>query len=307
MPGRIASGWRRSELAWRFARDRGAQFALLLFLAAALGGMLAGIIAPTNPHDPSQLDLLDAELPPSWMAGGDPRFWLGTDPQGRDLWSAILYGLRISIVIGVFAVLLQAALGVAIGLTAGFAGGRVDAALMRLADIQLSFSTLMVAIVALALFQALFGAELYERLAIVMLVCVIGAAEWPQYARTARAGVLAEKKKEYVEAARVMGYSPLRVMVRHILPNTLAPITVISTVQVANAVVTEAALSFLGLGMPVTRPSLGSLIHIGFDHIFSGAWWITVFPSMALVALALSVNLLGDFLRDALDPRRSPV
>ena len=306
MPGRIASGWRRSELAWRFARDRGAQFALLLFLAAALGGMLAGIIAPTNPHDPSQLDLLDAELPPSWMAGGDPRFWLGTDPQGRDLWSAILYGLRISIVIGVFAVLLQAALGVAIGLTAGFAGGRVDAALMRLADIQLSFSTLMVAIVALALFQALFGAELYERLAIVMLVCVIGAAEWPQYARTARAGVLAEKKKEYVEAARVMGYSPLRVMVRHILPNTLAPITVISTVQVANAVVTEAALSFLGLGMPVTRPSLGSLIHIGFDHIFSGAWWITVFPSMALVALALSVNLLGDFLRDALDPRRSP-
>ena len=218
-----------------------------------------------------------------------------------------MYGLRISIVIGIFAVLLQAVLGVAIGLTAGFAGGRVDAALMRLADIQLSFSTLMVAIVALALFQALFGAELYERLAIVMLVCVIGAAEWPQYARTARAGVLAEKKKEYVEAARVMGYSPLRVMARHILPNTLAPITVISTVQVANAVVTEAALSFLGLGMPVTRPSLGSLIHIGFDHIFSGAWWITVFPSLALVALALSVNLLGDFLRDALDPRRAPV
>ena len=296
-----------SELAWRFARDRGAQFALLLFLAAALGGIFAEFIAPTNPHDPAQTDLLNAELPPAWTEGGDERFWLGTDPQGRDLWSAILYGLRISIIIGVFAVLLQAALGVAVGLVAGFAGGRVDAALMRLADIQLSFSTLMVAIVALALFQALFGAELYERLAIVMLVCVIGAAEWPQYARTARAGVLAEKKKEYVEAARVMGYSPLRVMARHILPNTLAPVTVISTVQVANAVVTEAALSFLGLGMPVTRPSLGSLIHIGFDHIFSGAWWITVFPSLALVALALSVNLLGDFLRDALDPRRPAV
>ena len=297
----------RSELAWRFRRDRGAQFALALFLAAALGGGFAEFIAPTNPHDPSQTDLLDAELPPSWLAGGDPRFWLGTDPQGRDLWSAILYGLRISIVIGVFAVLLQAILGVTIGLVAGFVGGRVDAALMRLADIQLSFSTLMVAIVALALFQAFFGAELYERLAIVMLVGVIGVAEWPQYARTARAGVLAERKKEYVEAARVMGYSPLRVMARHILPNTLAPVTVISTVQVANAVVTEAALSFLGLGMPVTRPSLGSLIHIGFDHIFSGAWWITVFPSLALVALALSVNLLGDFLRDALDPRRPGV
>lgn len=297
----------RSELVWRFSRDRGAQFAMLLFLAAAIGGGFAGFIAPTNPHDPAQMDLLDAELPPAWMAGGDPRFWLGTDPQGRDLWSAILYGLRISIVIGVFAVLLQAALGVAIGLVAGFVGGRTDAALMRLADIQLSFSTLMVAIVALALFQAFFGAELYERLAIVMLVCVIGVAEWPQYARTARACVLAEKKKEYVEAARVMGYSAPRVMARHILPNTLAPITVISTVQVANAVVTEAALSFLGLGMPVTRPSLGSLIHIGFDHIFSGAWWITVFPSLALVALALSVNLLGDFLRDALDPRRAAV
>ena len=293
-----------SDLAWRFARDRGAQLAMALFLAAALGGGLAEFIAPTNPHDPSQTDLLDAELPPSWLAGGDPRFWLGTDPQGRDLWSAILYGLRISIVIGVFAVLLQAALGVGVGLVAGFAGGRVDAALMRLADIQLSFSTLMVAIVALALFQAFFGAELYERLAIVMLVGVIGVAEWPQYARTTRACVLAEKKKEYVESARVMGYPPLRVMARHILPNTLAPITVISTVQVANAVVTEAALSFLGLGMPVTRPSLGSLIHIGFDHIFSGAWWITVFPSLALVTLALSVNLLGDFLRDALDPRR---
>ena len=293
-----------SDLAWRFARDRGAQLAMALFLAAAVGGGLAEFIAPTNPHDPSQTDLLDAELPPSWLAGGDPRFWLGTDPQGRDLWSAILYGLRISIVIGVFAVLLQAALGVGVGLVAGFAGGRVDAALMRLADIQLSFSTLMVAIVALALFQAFFGAELYERLAIVMLVGVIGVAEWPQYARTTRACVLAEKKKEYVESARVMGYPPLRVMARHILPNTLAPITVISTVQVANAVVTEAALSFLGLGMPVTRPSLGSLIHIGFDHIFSGAWWITVFPSLALVTLALSVNLLGDFLRDALDPRR---
>ena len=297
----------RSELAWRFSRDRGAQFALGLFALTALGAALAGWISPMNPHDPSQMDLLDAELPPMWMEGGDSRFWLGTDPQGRDMWSAILYGLRISMTIGIFAVALQAVLGVAIGLVAGFAGGRVDAALMRLADIQLSFSTLMLAIVALALFQALFGAELYERLAIVMLALVIGVAEWPQYARTARAGALAEKKKEYAEAARVTGFPAWRVMVSHILPNTLAPVTVISTVQVANAVVTEAALSFLGLGMPVTRPSLGSLIHIGFDHIFSGAWWITVFPGLALVGLALSVNLLGDFLRDALDPRRTAV
>lgn len=291
------------ELRARFARDRPAQAALAVFVLFVLSAMFAGIIAPVNPHDPMQIDLLDSEMPPAWEDGGETRFLLGTDAQGRDMLSAVLYGLRISIVIGVFAVLLQAFLGVAAGLIAGYAGGRVDAFLMRAADIQLSFSSFMVAIIALALFQALFGVERYEELALYMLVAVIGISEWPQYARTVRAVVLAEKSKEYVAAARVLGYPPLRIIIRHLFPNTLTPVLVISTVQTANAVISEASLSFLGLGMPVSRPSLGSLIHSGFEYIFSGAWWITLFPSVALILLILSVNVLGDFLRDALNPK----
>lgn len=291
------------ELRARFARDRPAQAALAVFALFVLSAMFAGIIAPVNPHDPMQIDLLDSEMPPAWEDGGETRFLLGTDAQGRDMLSAVLYGLRISIVIGVFAVLLQAFLGVAAGLIAGYAGGRVDAFLMRAADIQLSFSSFMVAIIALALFQALFGVERYEELALYMLVAVIGISEWPQYARTVRAVVLAEKSKEYVAAARVLGYPPLRIIIRHLFPNTLTPVLVISTVQTANAVISEASLSFLGLGMPVSRPSLGSLIHSGFEYIFSGAWWITLFPSVALILLILSVNVLGDFLRDALNPK----
>ena len=288
---------------YRFRRDGVAQAALLLFVLFALAAAMAGWISPYNPYDPLQIDVMDAEIPPAWEADGDQRFMLGTDAQGRDLLSAALYGMRISIIIGIFAVLLQAALGVSIGLLAGYAGGRIDAALMRISDIQLSFSSFMVAIVALAVFQALFGVTRYEELAPYMLVLVIGVSEWPQYARAVRAVTLAEKEKDYVAAARVSGYSPGRVMFRHILPNTLTPVLVISTVQVANAIITEASLSFLGLGMPVTRPSLGSLIHAGFEYVFSGVWWITFFPSVVLVLLILSVNLLGDFLRDALNPK----
>jgi peptide/nickel transport system permease protein len=217
--------------------------------------------------------------------------------------STILYGSRISITIGIFAVLLQAFLGISIGLVSGYFGGRLDNFLMRLADIQLSFSTLMVAIIFLAVFQALFGTELYEKLAIVMLILIIGIAEWPHYARTVRANVLAEKKKEYVDAVRVIGLGSLRIMFKHILPNTLSPILVISTVQIANAIVSEAALSFLGLGMPVTKPSLGSLINSGFEFIFSGSWWITIIPGVVLVVLVLVMNLLGDFLRDVMNPK----
>ena len=287
----------------RFCRERGAQMALALFVFFAATALFAAAVAPHNPYDPMTIDVMDAEMPPRWTEGGAPRFLLGTDAQGRDLLSAIIYGLRVSIVIGVFAVLLQAFLGVGIGLVAGYVGGRTDAALMRFADIQLSFSSFMVAIVALALFQALFGVESYEESALYMLILVIGVSEWPQYARAVRAVVLAEKEKEYIAAARVLGYPPLRIVLRHLLPNTLTPVLVISTVQTANAIITEASLSFLGLGMPVNRPSLGSLIHSGFEYIFSGAWWITVFPSLVLVALILSVNLLGDFLRDALNPK----
>ena len=292
-----------SDFFYQFRRDPvavGSAAVLLVFVAMAV---LAPVIAPQNPYDPIQIDLMDSELPPVWQQGGDERFVFGTDPQGRDMWSTILYGTGISLLIGVFAVMLQAVLGVSMGLAAGYIGGRLDSFLMRLADIQLSLSTLMVAIIALAVFQTAFGAELYSDLAIVMLILVIGIAEWPQYARTVRANVLAEREKEYVDAARVIGLSRMRIMFRHILPNTLTPILVISTVQVANAIVSEAALSFLGLGMPVNQPSLGSLIRNGFDYILSGQWWITVIPAIVLIILILAINLLGDWLRDALNPK----
>jgi len=292
-----------SDLWWSFHRDAIAMASFAVLIALVLASVFAPLIAPYDPYDPLQIDIMDSEMPPAWLEGGETRFLLGTDAQGRDLLSTILYGTRISLTIGICAVLLQAFLGVSIGLAAGYFGGRLDSFLMRVADIQLSFSTLMVAIVFLAVFQALFGTELYERLAIVMLILVIGIAEWPQYARTVRASVLAEKKKEYVEAARVIGFGPVRIMFRHILPNTLSPILVISTVQVANAIVSEAALSFLGLGMPVTKPSLGSLINSGFEFIFGGSWWITLIPGCVLVILVLVMNLLGDFLRDVLNPK----
>jgi peptide/nickel transport system permease protein len=298
--------WERfkdSSFYWNFRRDKVAvaSFAVLSIFVAA--SFLAPLIAPYNPYDPTQIDIMDSETPPAWVAEGDERFVLGTDGQGRDLLSTILYGTRISLTIGICAVILQAMLGISIGLVAGYRGGRLDNFLMRVADIQLSFSTLMVAIIVLAVFQGLFGTELYERLAILMLILVIGIAEWPQYARTVRASVLAEKKKEYVDAVRVIGLGPMRIMFRHILPNALSPILVISTVQIANAIVSEAALSFLGLGMPITKPSLGSLINSGFEFILSGVWWITIIPGIVLVILVLVMNLLGDFMRDVLNPK----
>ena len=286
-----------------FSRDKVAIVSFIVLCIYLVACFAAPLIAPYDPYDPTLIDIMDSEIPPLWLESGDPRFLLGTDAQGRDLLSTILYGTRISMTIGICAVLLQAFLGISMGLIAGYFGGRIDSFLMRVADIQLSFSTLMVAIIFLAVFQALFGTELYERLAILMLVLVIGVAEWPQYARTVRASVLAEKKKEYVDAVRVVGLRPPRIMFRHILPNTLSPILVISTVQVANAIVSEAALSFLGLGMPVTKPSLGSLINSGFEFIFSGSWWITIIPGIVLVVLVLVMNLLGDFLRDVLNPK----
>lgn len=286
-----------------FKRDRVAQVSFFIFFTALVMALLAPVLAPYDPYDPAQIDIMNSELPPSWQEEGDANFWLGTDAQGRDLWSTILYGTRISLTIGICAVLLQAFLGIVIGLAAGYLGGRIDSFLMRIADVQLSFSTMMVAIIVLAVFQAAFGTELYQRLAMFMLILVIGVAEWPQYARTIRASVLAEKEKEYVDAARVMGLRTPRIMFRHILPNTLSPILVISTVQIANAIISEASLSFLGLGMPVSQPSLGSLISSGFEYIFSGAWWITVIPGLVLIVLVLVMNLLGDWMRDVLNPK----
>jgi peptide/nickel transport system permease protein len=292
-----------SDLWYYFKRDKVAMTCFSVLLLFVIISFSAPFIAPFDPYDPMQIDIMDSDIPPSWNDNGDERFTLGTDAQGRDMLSTMMYGTRISIVIGLFAVLLQMILGVSLGLMAGYLGGRLDSFLMRLADIQLSFSTLMVAIVVLAIFQASMGADLYGEYAIFMLIMVIGIAEWPQYARTVRASVLAEKEKEYVDAVRVIGLGPMRIMFRHILPNTLSPILVISTVQVANAIMSEAALSFLGLGMPVNQPSLGSLINSGFEYILSGSWWITFFPAVVLVLLVLVINLLGDWLRDVLNPR----
>lgn len=300
------SAWERmkdSHLWHSFSRDRVAQVSFAIFVTYAILALFAPLLAPFDPYDVASIDIMDSEIAPSWAEEGDERFWLGTDAQGRDLWSTILYGTRVSLMIGLCAVALQAVLGICIGLCAGYFGGRIDSILMRIADVQLSFSTMMVAIVVLAVFQAAFGTELYQQLAMFMLILVIGIAEWPQYARTIRASVLAEKKKEYVDAARVIGLRSPRIMFRHILPNTLSPILVISTVQVANAIISEASLSFLGLGMPVSEPSLGSLISSGFEYIFSGSWWITVIPGVILVGLVLVMNLLGDWLRDVLNPK----
>ncbi|GAB2799496.1 ABC transporter permease [Halomonas shantousis] len=294
---------RNSYLFYSFKRDIIAQLCLVVFVALVLAAFLAPWLAPMNPYDLTQIDILSSELPPFWVDGSDPMYPLGTDAQGRDMLSTILYGARVSLIIGFGAVILQALIGVTFGLLAGYLGGRVDTFLMRLADIQLSFSTLMVAIIVGAVIKATFGGATYSEYAVPILVLIIGLAEWPQYARTVRASVLAERSKEYVDAARVMGFRAKRIMFRHILPNTLSPIFVISTVQIANAIISEAALSFLGLGMPETHPSLGSLIKSGFDYIQSGSWWITLLPGAVLVVLVLVINLLGDWLRDVMNPR----
>ncbi|WP_422027327.1 ABC transporter permease [Roseovarius sp.] len=287
----------------RFLGDPVAMAAGIVLLLLILMAIFAPFIAPQNPYDLMQLDIMDSEMPPSWRDGGDERFLLGTDAQGRGVLSTIMYGTGISLLIGIGAVIVQAILGITLGLIAGYKGGWIDAFLMRLADIQMSLSTLMIAIIVLAIFNAAFDANTYADYAIFMLILIIGVAEWPKFARTVRSSVLGEKSKEYVDAARVIGLPPRKVMWGHILPNTLTPVLVISTIQVAEAIMTEAALSFLGLGMPTDKPSLGSLIRSGFEFIFSGSWWITLYPAIVLVVLILALNLLGDWMRDVLNPK----
>jgi peptide/nickel transport system permease protein len=288
------------------ARDHPlASVAAVVLAAIALAALAAPLLAPQDPFDLASFDLLDAELPPVWVQGADPRFLLGTDSQGRDLFSAILYGTRISLMVGVLAVMIQAAIGIPLGLMAGYAGGRVDSLIARLADIQLSLSSLMLAIIALALVRASLGGETLGSIAVPLLVLVIGLAEWPYFARTARAATQVEAAKDHVRAARALGASSTRVVSSHILPNILSPLIVVATTQIAGAIMTEAALSFLGLGLPVTQPSLGTLIRSGYDLIFAGDWWVTLLPGLTLVVLLVAVNVLGDALRDALDPRLS--
>jgi peptide/nickel transport system permease protein len=295
--------FKESYLLHSFKRDPIAivSFCVLVFLVTV--SLSAPLVAPYNTYDTSTIDIMDAEIPPSWMEGGDDRFLLGTDIQGRCLLSTMIYGLRVSFLIGCGAVALQGLIGILVGLFSGYFGGKIDGFLMRITDIQFSIPYLIVAIFASAIFKLAFGVGRYEELAIPLLIIIIAVSHWPIYARTVRASVLGEKGKEYVEAARVIGLSRWAIMFRHILPNTMTSVLVISTIQVAEAIMSEAALSFLGLGMPITKPSLGSLIRAGFEYIFSGSWWITFFPGLLLVAFILVILLLGDWLRDVLNPK----
>jgi len=272
----------------------------LILLAAAL---LAPLIAPADPFNPAANFLIDSLTPPRFAAGGDPRFLIGTDDQGRDLWSAILYGLRVSLMIGVSSVMLGGAMGVTLGLIAGYAGGWIDALIMRIADVQLTFPAILIALLLDGVAHALLRDSSRDESAFGVLVVSIGLSFWVQYARTVRGSTLVEKNRDYVQAARLIGLSGPRIAIRHILPNVMGPVLVIATINLAIAIITEATLSFLGVGLPPTQPSLGTLIRIGQNFLFSGEWWIVTFPSLALAALVLSVNLLGDWLRDALNPR----
>jgi len=276
-----------------------AAFIAFVFIFCAV---FAKWIAPYDPFDAASLELMDSRLPPAWSAEGSTKYLLGTDDQGRDILSALMYGTRISLVVGMSSVLLSLVVGVSLGLIAGFRGGWLDAFLMRLCDVMLSFPAILVALLIAGVGRALFP-NADDSLAFGVLIISISLTGWVQYARTVRGTTLVERNKEYVQAARVTGVAPLRIMLRHVLPNVLGPVTVLATIQVATAIITEATLSFLGVGVPPTSPSLGTLIRIGNDFLFSGEWWITIFPGVTLVLIALSVNLLGDWLRDALNPR----
>ena len=292
-----------SDVFYSFRHSPVAVFSALIVIAMIFGAVFAPFIAPQNPFDTASLDILDNNLPPVWRDLGDPRFVLGTDDQGRDILSSILYGTRISLLVGFVSVFIAAVIGVSLGLVSGYVGGRVDSLIMRTADVQLSFPAILIALLIDGLARNIIPGDLHERVALLVIILAISVSSWVQYARTVRSSVLAERTKEYVQACHVMGLGQLTIMIRHILPNVLGPVLVIATINLALAIIIEATLSFLGVGVPPTTPSLGTLIRIGNQYLFSGEWWITVFPGVALVLLALSVNLLGDWLRDVLNPK----
>jgi peptide/nickel transport system permease protein len=299
---RIAGAW-DGDVMWSFRHSPVAVGAFVVLFICLAAAFFAPVFAPHNPFDLKTLNLSDALSPPRWMAGGNAGFLLGTDDQGRDLLSAIMYGARVSLIVGLASVALAMVLGVSLGLIAGYAGGRLDAFIMRVADVQLSFPAILIALLIDGVARAVLPRESHSDVVLPVLILAIGLSNWVQYARTVRGSTMVEKGKEYVQAARVIGRSPLQIMATHLLPNVLGPVLVIATINIASAILTEAALSFLGVGMPVTKPSLGTLIRVGNDFLFSGEWWITIFPGAALILLVLSVNLLGDWLRDALNPK----
>ena len=287
---------------YSFKRSPVAVVSAVLVAVCLLSALGAPWLAPHNPFDLASLELGDGRLPPAWLADGRAKYLLGTDDQGRDILSALMYGARISLFVGLAAVALSVLLGVGLGLLSGYAGGRLDAFIMRVCDVMLSFPAILVALLIDGVGRAVFP-NAHETLAFAVLILAIALTGWVKYARTVRGSTMVERQKEYVQAARVIGVSNARIMRRHVLPNVLGPVLVLATIDVAQAVIIEATLSFLGVGVPPTSPSLGTLIRVGNDFLFSGEWWITVFPGAMLMVMALSVNLLGDWLRDALNPR----
>jgi peptide/nickel transport system permease protein len=291
-----------SDVWYSFKTSPMAITAAVIAFICVFCAVFAPWVAPHNPFDLATLNLADARLPPAWEPDGNPSYLLGTDDQGRCILSALMYGARISLAVGLASVLLSVFVGVALGLLSGFAGGKVDAFIMRVCDVMLSFPSILIALLIDGVGRAMFP-NAHETLAFGVLIFAIALGGWVQYARTVRGSTLVERNKEYVQAARVIGVAPWRIMAKHVLPNVMGPVLVLATIQVAAAILTEATLSFLGVGVPPTSPSLGTLIRIGNDFLFSGEWWITIFPGVMLVLIALSVNLLGDWLRDALNPR----
>ena len=300
------SFWQRfldNDITWSFLHTPGAIVAAFVTVIAILATLAAPWIAPYDPFDPSKISLWDGKLPPAWVEGGSSAYLLGTDNQGRDMLSTILYGGRLSIIVGFVAVFLGMLLGVSLGVISGFFGGKIDAVIMRFADVQLTIPGILLAILINGIGRAILPIDMREDFAIYVVIIAIGLSDWPQFARVARGATMVEAQKEYVQSARVIGLPGWLIMIRHILPNTLRPILVIATIGLALAVIAEATLSFLGQGIPPTTPSLGTLIRVGNEYLFSGLWWITLFPGIALVVLVFAVNLLGDWMRDALNPK----
>ena len=295
--------FRDSDVYYSFKRSPVTIVAAIVTAIFMISAVFAPWLAPHQPFDLATVDLLDGFLPPVWQAGGDPRFLFGTDDQGRDILSTIMYGARISLGVGFASVAFAMVIGVGLGLLSGYLGGVTDAVIMRVADIQLSFPAILIALLIDGVARSLLPRDMHDDVAIYVLVFAIGISGWVQYARTVRGSTLVEKNKEYVQAAHVMGIPPVLIMLRHVLPNVMGPVLVIATIHLAVAIITEATLSFLGVGVSPTSPSLGTLIRVGNDFLFSGEWWITIFPGAALALLVLAVNLLGDWLRDALNPK----
>ncbi len=299
--------WRRfldSDLWWSFRHAPVAMAASVVALLLIVGAVGAPVLAPHEPFNLATISLNDALLPPAWTEDGRSEYLLGTDDQGRDVLSTLLYGSRISLLVGIASVFFAMVLGVTLGLVSGYVGGRLDAFIMRVADVQLSFPAILIALLIDGVARALLPQGTHaDSMAIAVLIGSIALANWVQYARTVRGSTLIERNKEYVQAARVIGVKPLQIMLRHVLPNSLGPVLVIATINIAQAIITEATLSFLGVGVPPTTPSLGTMINNGNNFLYSGEWWLVIFPGAALVMLCMSVNLLGDWLRDALNPR----